>query len=194
MPRKNKPAGNEGTVLLVDDEKAVRESLGELLTTCGFNVLLADSCKNAVKALKEKDGIEVIICDLRMPRESGLEVLRYINKEKKKIPLIFLTGYGMLESCQEAVRRGAFDYILKPIDNKDKIIFPLKHAVDKYRLEKKNEAMRIDILRMAEEHQKILESLLADIETKEKVHKRIFKILEKWEEIRGDAEHLERDL
>lgn len=62
---------------------------------------------------------------------------RYVERN----PIIFFTGYATLESCQEAVSEGAFDYILKPIDNKDKIIFLLKHAVEKYRLEKKNREM-----------------------------------------------------
>ena len=126
--------------------------------------------------------LEAVISDLKMPGESGLEVLRYLNNEKINIPLIFLTGFGTLESCQESVKEGAFDYILKPIDNKDKVLFPLSHAVEKHRLEIKAREMQRDIIEMAEEHQKILEKLLSDVEMKERVQDKIGEILNKWED------------
>ena len=171
---------NEGCVLLVDDEQAIRESLGELLESCGFKVLSADGYANAVKIIDSNDEIEVIVSDLKMPGKSGHEILKYLNSKNKDIPLIFLTGYATLESCQEAVRDGAFDYILKPIDNKDKVIFPLKHAIEKCRMEKKMAEMQADIVKMAEEHHKIIDTLLMNAEMKDKVQARIGKILDKW--------------
>ena len=182
MLEKSRAKGDEGCVLFVDDEEPVRESLRELLTTCGFRVLLADSYKSAVGVLKGNEEIEAIICDIKMPDKPGLEVLRYVNKGKQNIPLIFLTGYGTLETSQEALRDGAFDYILKPIDNKDKIVLPLKHAVEKYRSEKKNREMQLDILRLAEEHERILGDLLSDVETREKAEERMSEIVDKWED------------
>ena len=173
---------NKGCVLLVDDEESIRESLGELIESCGFKVLLADGYKSAVGILGKNEDIEAIISDLKMPGKSGLEVLKYVNEHEKNIPLIFLTGFGTLETCQEAVKEGAFDYILKPIDNKDKVLFPLTHAVEKFRLEKENKEMQRDIVLMAEEHYKILDELLMDTEMKEKIQERIGVILEKWEE------------
>lgn len=173
---------NQGCVLLVDDEEAIRESLGELLESCGFKILTADGYKNAVKKIESHKDIEAIISDLKMPGKSGHELLKYCNKNNINIPLIFLTGYGTMESCQEAVRDGAFDYILKPIDNKDKVVFPLSHAIEKRRLEQANKEMHQDIVQMAEEHQQILEELLTDVEMKAKVQDKISKILEKYEE------------
>lgn len=172
----------KGCVLLVDDEEAIRESLGELLTACGFTVHTASSVDNAVKVIEQQDDIEAIVSDLKMPGKAGIEVLRYLNKVQKKIPVIFLTGYGTLESCQEAVREGAFDYILKPIEDKDKVIFPLTHAVQQSRLEKRNKEMQMDILRMAQEHQALVEQLLNDTQSKDKAQKRIAEILDKWKE------------
>lgn len=172
----------KGNVLLVDDEEAICDSLGELLTACGFTVRTASSVDNAVKAIEKQDDLEAIISDLKMPGKAGIELLRYLNKAQKKIPVIFLTGYGTLESCQEAVREGAFDYILKPINDKDKVILPLKHAVDQFRLEKKNKEMQMDILRMAEEHQLLVEQLLNDQEVKDKAQKRISEIIGKWKD------------
>jgi len=180
MSGESNSQGEDGYILFVDDEKPEREALSELLTNCGFKVLVADSCKSAVSALGGGREIEAVICNLKMPGESGLEVLRYIAKQKKDIPVIFLTGHGTLEACREVFREGAFDYIIEPVDNIDKLASPLRRAVKKYRLEKENREMFRDILWMAEEHQKILGELLTDVETKEKVQKRISGILDKW--------------
>lgn len=169
-----------GTVLLVDDEEAIRESLGELLTVCGFTVRTADSCDSAVKALKANKHIEAVVSDLKMPGKSGIEVLRYVNTMPEKIPVLFLTGYATLESCQDAVREGAFDYILKPIEDKDKILLPLKHAIDQRRLEVQNKELQLDILRMAEEHQELVSRLLDDTEIKVEVQDKIKAIVDKW--------------
>jgi len=172
---------NKGCVLLVDDEEPIRESLGELLEACGFEIFLADCYKAAVGVIEEKkDFLEAVLSDLKMPGESGLEILKYINEKDLNIPFLFLTGFGTLETCQEAVKQGAFDYILKPIEDRDKVVLPLRHAVDNYRLQKKTEEMQRDIIRMAEEHQKLLGEFLVDVEMKEDVQERIGKILDKW--------------
>jgi DNA-binding NtrC family response regulator len=182
MPKKPKPRSGEGLILIVDSEKPIRESLEDLLIACGFTPISAKSYKDAVAALeKSSEEPEAILCELNMTGKSGLELLRYINKNKKDIPLIFFTGYGTLESCQEAVRENAFDYILKPIDNKDKIVFPLKHAVKRYRLEKKNREMQADIIRMAKEHKRIVAEILDDAEIRENIQGRISKIVDRWE-------------
>ena len=170
----------EGFVLIVDDEEAIREALGELLEACGFTVRTADCYETAVHEFKSNPDIEAVLCDLKMPGKSGVEVLKYVNIAGLGIPLIFLTGFGTLESAQEAVREGAFDYILKPVDNKDKVLFPLKHAIERTRMIKVNKEMQKDIIQMAEEHQKILEDLLEDVETKGIVQEKIEKILNKW--------------
>jgi FixJ family two-component response regulator len=106
--------------------------------------------------------------------------LHYLNEKDRDIPLIFLTGYGTLESCQEAVREGAFDYILKPVTEKDDLVLPLKHAVERFRLEKRNKEMQLDILRMAEEHQLLVSQLLNDTETRGAVQQKIQAIVDKW--------------
>ena len=169
-----------GKVLLVDDEESIREALGELLTVTGFTVDSADCVDSAIALLEKRSDIECIICDLKMPDRPGTELLHWLNETKRDIPLIFLTGFGTLETCQEAVREGAFDYILKPIDDKDKIMFPLKHAIDQRRLEARNKELQMDILRMAEEHQDLVDLLLNDAKTKAVVEEKIKLIVDKW--------------
>jgi DNA-binding NtrC family response regulator len=171
---------SKGIILIVDDEAPIRDSLGELLTACGFEVTTADCVDAAAAVLEKRSDIEAILSDLKMPVKSGIELLRHINKIKRNVPVTFLTGYGTLETCQEAVREGAFDYILKPIDDKDKVIFPLTHAVEKFRLEKRNQQLQQEIIRLAEEHQQIIAEILDDAEVKAKVWDRVSKVLDKW--------------
>ncbi|MBF0217438.1 MAG: response regulator [Candidatus Omnitrophica bacterium] len=172
----------KGLVLIVDDEEPIRESLSELLEACRYEVLVADCVDNAIKVIDKHADIDAIISDLKMPGKPGTELLHYIYKTGKKIPLMFLTGFATLETCQQAVREGAFDYILKPIDDKDKILMPLKHAIDQSGLEKKNKELQQEILRMAEEHQELMDQLLDDAETRDIVQKKINDIVEKWKE------------
>ena len=178
----NKPAGNEGCVLLVDDEEVVRESLGGFLKGRGFEILLADSVRNAKKVLEQGKEIEAIICDMKMPGESGLDVLRYLSEKKLRIPLLFLTGHGTLDTCQQAVRDGAFDYILKPVEKQDDLVFSVKRGIDKYRMEKQHDQAQADIMSMAEQHCDILDKLLSELETKDVVLEDLLKIVGKWKE------------
>ncbi len=172
---------NKGCVLLVDDEDAIRESLGELLEACGFVTHRANCVDNAIKLLDKQFDVEAIVSDMKMPGKTGIDLLHYLNEHDRKIPVIFLTGYGTLETCQEAVRSGAFDYILKPLDDKDKVLMPLSHAVEQFRLRQNNEELKRDILLMAEEHEKLLDAILNDVETKDLVQEKISSIVKKWD-------------
>lgn len=176
-----KKQNHEGLILLVDDEESIRESLGDLLDACGFKVFTADGVDKGIAVLTQNPGIETVLSDLKMPVKSGLEMLKHLNDHKISIPIIFLTGFGTLESCQQAVRGGAFDYILKPIEDKEKVLMPLKHAVEKCRLERKNEELRADILLMAEESQRMIDEILTQTEHKDLVHERIGKIIDKYQ-------------
>ncbi|MBF0570266.1 MAG: response regulator [Candidatus Omnitrophica bacterium] len=171
----------QGCVLLVEDEEAVRESLKELLELFDFQVYAVRCVDHAIKILEEQQDIEAIVSDLKMPGKMGIDTLRYLNSKERNIPVIFLTGWGTMETCQEALKEGAFDYILKPIENKDKVLFPLKQAIERYRLEKNNEELELDVLRMAEQHEKLLDSILSDVEIKNKVQEKIATIIQKWE-------------
>ena len=68
------------------------------------------------------------------------------------------------------------------MENKDKLVFPLRHAVEKYRLEKKNREIQLDIVRMADEHRKVIADVLVDVEKQEQVQKKISRIVDKWKE------------
>ncbi len=114
-----------------------------------------------------------------MPGKSGVEVLRYVKKRDLNVPVIFLTGVATLETCRDAVKDGALEYLLKPVDEKDQLIFSLRHGVDIYRCRKKQRQMQAEVVKMAEEQCDILEDLISHPEAKDIVMERIDEIVRK---------------
>lgn len=181
MKTKKKAARDEGCILFVDDDASIRESLGDLLIACSFKVLVADSYDSATKVLQTtKQEIETILCDIKMPGKSGLEVLRYVNEHDLNVPVIFLTGVATLETCREAVRDGALEYLLKPVDEKDQLVFSLRHGVNMYRCRKKQRQMQADVIFMAEKQCDLLEKLVSDPEARDVVLKKVTGIIQEW--------------
>lgn len=104
-----------GTVLLVDDEDYVRESLAELLTARGFHVRQARSGEE-VLAPGGVDGLDVVVTDLRMPGISGEEVVKGLALRDTGLPILVLTAHGTVSSAVACLQAGAIDYLLKPVD------------------------------------------------------------------------------
>jgi DNA-binding NtrC family response regulator len=100
-------------ILVVDDEPHMRTALFEALTRQGHAVDLAENGEEALVKFKEHP-FDLVISDVRMPRLDGMALLREIGKISEKTPVILISGYGTVESAVEAMRDGAFDYILKP--------------------------------------------------------------------------------
>jgi signal transduction histidine kinase len=107
-------AAVQPTVLVIDDERGPRESLRILLNTT-YRVLCADSVDSGVAMLKEHQP-DTVIMDIRMPGKSGIEGLRMIRELDGIVSVIMFTGFGALETAQEAMRLGANDYVKKPFD------------------------------------------------------------------------------
>ena len=105
------------TVLVIDDERGPRESLRILLKN-SFNVLCADSVDWGVQLLKESQP-DAVVMDIRMPIKTGIEGLREIREIDPTVAVIMLTGFGTLETAQDAIRLGADDYLKKPFDAKE---------------------------------------------------------------------------
>ncbi|HWX24976.1 MAG TPA: sigma-54 dependent transcriptional regulator [Vicinamibacteria bacterium] len=109
------PRRVRGRVLVVEDEAYVRDSLGQLLRSRGFDVDLVESAASALAHLG-KTPVDLVLTDLTMPGESGLGLLRRIRQSSKDVPVVVLTGYGTVASAVECLKAGAADYILKPAD------------------------------------------------------------------------------
>lgn len=100
-------------LLVIDDEKAVRESCRDAAQLNGFNTLVAESAEQAYKYL-ETQSIDIVLLDLKLPGASGLEALREVKKRRPDAAIIIITGYATVSSAVQAMKQGAFDYITKP--------------------------------------------------------------------------------
>jgi len=105
----------QAKILVVDDEKAVRLSLAELLSMEGHQVITAESGEEALQRLEE-DNFDLILVDLIMPGIDGLQVMEAAQRLSPHTVVIMLTAHGSLESAIHALRQGAHDYLLKPCD------------------------------------------------------------------------------
>jgi CheY-like chemotaxis protein len=102
------------TILVADDEAAIRDVLKLHLEKGGYNVVLSENGEEAIDALKCKD-ISLALTDIRMPGVDGFGVLEYVNKHKRHVPVILLTGYVDVQTAVEAMKKGSADYLTKPI-------------------------------------------------------------------------------
>lgn len=114
-------------VLIVDDEKNIRQGLGKALEMDGHNVYLAEDGQEALDIIHQ-DEVDLVIADLRMPRLSGEELLRRVVDQWPTIPVIILTGHGTIETAVQAMRDGAFDFLTKPV-NLDRLSLLVRRAL-----------------------------------------------------------------
>jgi DNA-binding NtrC family response regulator len=129
----------ESTILIIEDEERMRRILDLVLRAEGYRLVLADSGEEGIKAVDE-GGIDLVLTDLQMGLTGGLDVLDHIAREWPDTPVIIITGFGTVKSAVEAMKKGAFDYISKPVDNEElKII--VKRALDMRRLKQENRGL-----------------------------------------------------
>jgi len=129
-------------LLVVDDEKNTREALRRALDDT-FEVYLAVNVAGAQNILKS-DSMDVVLTDLRLGSESGLDVIQLAQKQSPPPPCIVMTAYGSVESAVEAMRQGAYDYLTKPLDL-DRAQLLLKRAVQTIRVEQENQSLRAQL-------------------------------------------------
>ena len=119
-------------VLLVDDEVDFVETFSERLNMRNIETSKAFSGKEALKVLKNNQNVEVVILDVKMPGMDGIETLTEIKKKFPLMEVIMLSGHSTVESAIEGMKKGAFDYLMKPCDM-DQIIAKISEAVAKKR-------------------------------------------------------------
>jgi DNA-binding NtrC family response regulator len=101
------------TVLVVDDERVIREGLRRLLSSEGYRVLTACNGQEALDVLRSEN-IDAVLCDLKMPVKGAIEVLEESKAESREVPIIILTGQGTIASAVESREKGAYAFITKP--------------------------------------------------------------------------------
>lgn len=104
-------------ILLCDDEVGIRESL-KLILEKDYDVLEATNGKECLESLKTNP-VDLILMDIKMPKASGLDILKQIKSIDHKIKVVMVTGYKSVETASEAIKAGASDYIVKPFASKD---------------------------------------------------------------------------
>jgi two-component system response regulator PilR (NtrC family) len=130
-------------ILIVDDEKAIRESVSLVLSDEGYETEIASTGKEALKFLNEQD-YEVLITDLKMPEMDGIELIKKSLKICPGTSVIIITAHASVESAIEALRIGAFDYILKPFDFDD-LILKVQRLINHKELALENQALRKEV-------------------------------------------------
>jgi len=131
---------DKGTVLLVDDDKIILESLAELLGIEGYAVRAAAGFADALAAL-DRQPIDLILSDINMPGGNGFELLHVVRKKSPGTAIIMMTGYGTIESAVEAIKMGAFDYLTKPIID-DELRLTLERAMAQQAILRENRSLK----------------------------------------------------
>ncbi|HEX9509227.1 MAG TPA: sigma-54 dependent transcriptional regulator [Puia sp.] len=128
-----------GIVLIIDDEEKLRSLLSRIIRLEGYTVLEAESLKAGGKLL-EKEAIDMVLCDVKLPDGNGVDFVKDIKSRYPSLEIILLTAYGNIADGVKAMKNGAFDYITKGDDN-DKIIPLLARAFEKVQLQKRIEQL-----------------------------------------------------
>ncbi|MFM2225957.1 MAG: hypothetical protein RJA07_2159 [Bacteroidota bacterium] len=119
-------------ILIVDDEKAIRKSLRDILEYEKYTVEEAGDGAEAIKLIKN-NAFDLVLCDIKMPKKDGLEVLEDAMELNPDLPFVMISGHGNVETAVEAVKKGAFDFISKPPDL-NRLLITLRNALDKQTL------------------------------------------------------------
>jgi two-component system NtrC family response regulator len=128
-----------GSVLIIDDEEKLRSLMKRIITLEGYHVLETGTIKAAQKLL-EKEEVDVIICDVKLPDGSGVDFSRTLKEKYPSLEVILLTAYGNIPDGVQAIKNGAFDYLTKGDDN-NRIIPLLNRAFEKVQLQKRIEKL-----------------------------------------------------
>ena len=127
-------------ILVIDDERAIRNSLKEILGDEGYDVETAEDGAVGVEMI-DKEHYDVIFCDIKMPNKDGNEVLRYVISQGIDSAMVMVSGHGDIETAVECIKNGAFDFIQKPLDL-NRILITVKNAAERTTLVKDNRTLK----------------------------------------------------
>ncbi|MCB0736140.1 MAG: sigma-54-dependent Fis family transcriptional regulator [Bacteroidetes bacterium] len=127
-------------VLIVDDEEVIRQTLIDILEYEDYEIDTAADGAEAVEKINSQK-YDAVLCDIKMPKMDGLEVLEAVSPKNPELPIIMISGHGTLETAVDAVKMGAFDYISKPPDL-NRLLITLRNALDKSNLITETKVLR----------------------------------------------------
>ncbi len=135
-------------ILIIDDEKAIRKTLTEILSYEGYKIEEAGDGEEGLKKFREKT-FDVVLCDIKMPKMDGIEFLDKAREGNPDIPVIMISGHGTIETAVEAVKKGAYDYISKPPDL-NRLLITIRNAMDKTNLVTETKVLRRKVTKVEE--------------------------------------------
>lgn len=135
-------------VLIIDDERAIRKTLSEILSYEGYKIDEAGDGEEGLRKFREKT-YDVVLCDIKMPKVDGIEFLEKAREVNPDIPVIMISGHGTIETAVEAVKKGAYDYISKPPDL-NRLLITIRNATDKTNLVTETRVLRRKVTRVEE--------------------------------------------
>lgn len=127
---------NKGKILVIDDEDQLRKALSRIIELEGYEVLQAENATKGLKLFEKANDFILVICDVKLPDISGLDVLKMIKAKNNSCEVILITAYGTIHDGVYAMKQGAFDYITKG-DGDEQIIVTIEKAVEKAKLKKR---------------------------------------------------------
>ena len=119
-------------ILVIDDERSIRNSMKDILQYEGHDVVLAENGLEGLVSVKSEKP-DIVFCDIKMPKMEGIEVLERIKEFSTDTPVIMISGHGTIDTAIEAIRKGAYDFIEKPLDL-NRLLITIKNATDKHQL------------------------------------------------------------
>ncbi len=126
-----KDTPGKGRILIVDDEESIRKALRLTLSKAGYDVVGAEDGEKGIEAIGADDNplmVDVIICDIRMPKINGLEAIAFFRQQYPSVPVLVLTGYPDIQLATNLLRQGVVDYMEKPAE-KDALIAVVERAM-----------------------------------------------------------------
>lgn len=135
-------------ILVIDDERSIRNSMKDIFSFEGHEVLLAENGMEGLVTIKSAKP-EIVFCDIKMPKMEGIEVLERIKEFTPDTPVIMISGHGTIDTAIEAIKKGAYDFIEKPLDL-NRILITIKNATDKTKLIHETKSLKTKVSRKYE--------------------------------------------
>ena len=127
-------------ILVIDDERSIRNTLKEILEYEKFDIELAEDGTQGLEIINSMK-IDAVLCDIKMQKMDGIEILNYIMQDHSDVPVVMISGHGDIDTAVEAIKKGAFDFIQKPLDL-NRLMVTLRNALDRSKLVTETKTLR----------------------------------------------------
>ena len=127
-------------ILVVDDEKSIRDALSDILTEEKYEVLTAEDGEDGWSKL-EQEKIDLVLCDIKMPKMDGMELLNKVSEEGMDVPFVMISAHGTIDTAVDATKKGAYDFIQKPPDL-NRILLTVRNAIDNAKLSTETKVLK----------------------------------------------------